>query len=112
MKVAAGGLVRATSGLNFRAGRGTSHERLAVLVADALLHPLEGVVDGWVHARLYGWQLGKSGELLFDPYATATKKATLTGGVVSVLAKEGEWNFVSLDGYVSAGYVVVVDGPK
>ena len=112
MRVAAGGLVRATSGLNFRAGRGTNHERLAVLVKDVLLHSLEGIVDGWVYARLYGWQLGKSSELLFDPYATATKKATLTGGVATVVAKDGQWNLVTLDGYVSSKHIVAVDGPN
>ena len=112
MKVATGGLVRTTSGLNFRAGRGTGHKLLAVLNLDALLHPLEDGTGSWLHARLYGWRHKDGADLYTDPDERAAKKARLTGGVPGVVSKDGEWNFVVLDGYVSSDYVTVVDGPK
>ena len=96
MKIAKGGLLRTTTGLNMRSSRGVQPDNLvAALVLDALLHPLQ---DGVTDDR-------------------ATVKATLKGAVSRVVRTEGPWSFVEIDGFVSYGpvskpYVAVVDGPK
>lgn len=118
MKIAKGGLLRTTTGLNMRSSRGVQQDNLvASLVLDVLLHPLQDGVTDWVQVRLLGWRSGVSKKLYSDPDDRSTVKATLKGAVSRVAHTDGPWSFVEIDGFVSYGpvnrpYVVVVDGPK
>lgn len=105
MRLAKGALARTTNGLNLRAGAGTQHSVVAVLKKDALLWAVEDPAAGWVRVEMNGWtQDGKT--ICFEDDELSGVKATKNAS-----ATAGEWQAVTLAGYVSTGYLSVVDGP-
>lgn len=118
MRIAVDGMVRATSGLNLRAGRGTNTAILAVLVKDALAWVVGAPVGDWVLVDVSGWT--KDGVRLWtDEDERSTVKATLRAGSAGSVGdrpeqggpEQGVWRRVTVRGYVSVGFVAVVDGP-
>lgn len=117
MRIAADGMVRASTGLNLRAGRGTNTAILAVLVKDALARVVGAPVGDWVLVDVSGWT-NDGVRLWTDGDERSTVKATLRAGSVGPVRgasndrpEQGVWRRVTVRGYVSMGFVTVVDGP-
>lgn len=117
MKIAAGGLVRTTTGLNLRSEpRVAAGNILATAAAGALLHPLgaplTGSANGWVQVEVWGWATGVADRLYFEPDELSGVKArVIEPAALLAVSTTGAWRFVKLAGYVSTGFVSVVDGP-
>lgn len=109
MRIAVDGMVRATTGLNLRAGRGTNTAILAVLVKDALAWVGGAPVGDWVLVDVSGWT-NDGVRLWTDEDERSTVKATLRGAGTDQ-PEQGVWRRVTVRGYVSVGFVAVVDGP-
>lgn len=114
MVIDSGALLRTTSGLNLRtkAGSTTSDTILAVLVKDALCWALGKPAGGWVKTTVRGWTRDGAA-LYFEPDARSGVKATVkqAGALVYLTAREGDWRYAEVTGYLATGYVTVVDGP-
>lgn len=112
MVIAAGGQVRTTSGLNVRSVPVAPADNiLATAVKDAILHPVAAPAGNWVKVELRGWT--RDGQkLYFEPDERSGVKATVAQPAKLETVSEAEgWRFVRLAGYVSTGYVSVIDGP-
>lgn len=114
MVIDTGALLRTKSGLNMRtkAGATTSDTILAVLVKDALCWALTKPAGGWVKTTVRGWTLdGKA--LYFEPDERSGAKATVkkASALAYLAAREGDWRYAEVSGFVSAGFLLVVDGP-
>ena len=116
MKMAEGGLVRTTSGLNLRVGAGTMHSSVAVVQKDVLLHVLGLPVNGWVEVALQGWaEDGDPLKVFSEPDERSSLDASfslLKSAFVTEVRREGTWRELRVVGFVSTGFLVVVDGPK
>ena len=114
MKMTAGALARTTSDLNLRSEpRVTDGNIVAVLVKDALAWAVADPAGLWVKVRANGWTVdGKT--LYFEADTRSGVKATVRQPAALVYEGEpdpGGWRRASLVGYVSTGYLTVVDGP-
>jgi hypothetical protein len=104
MKMVKDGVVRATANLNLRSGPGASHPRLATIQRDVLAQVLADPAGGWVKVQVDGWaRASKPNVVHCEPDERASVEATRAAD---------DWQAVSLVGFVSTGYLVVVDGPK
>lgn len=116
MRMAEGGLVRTTSGLNLRVGAGTKHSSVAVVQKDVLLHVLGlPTSGGWVEVALMGWaEDGDPQKVYSEPDVRSSLDASfslLKSAFVTEVRREGTWRELRVVGFVSTGFVVVVDGP-
>lgn len=113
MNIAAGGQVRTTSGLNIRSAPAAPADNiLATAVKDAILHVVASPAGNWVKVELRGWARAGGKQVYIEPDERGGVKATVAqpGKLETVSEAEG-WRFVRLAGYVSTGYVSVIDGP-
>lgn len=111
-----GGQVRTTSGLNLRVGAGTNHSSVAVLGKDVILHVLDVPHGGWLEVALMGWVSDDDPATVYsEPDARSSLKTAsrslLKSAQVTEIRREGAWREVRVVGFVSTGFVVVVDGP-
>lgn len=115
MRMVEGGQVRTTSGLNLRVGAGTQHSSVAVVQKDVLLHVLGLPANGWVEVALMGWaEDGDPTRVYSEPDKRSSLDASfslLKSAFVTEVRREGTWRELRVVGFVSTGFVVVVDGP-
>lgn len=101
MRLAQGAVGRTKTGLRLRVGPGVDHEQVATLKAGVLVRLLADPASGWAQVEADGHTLdGKT--IYSEPDATSSIDATRGAA---------QWQAVTLTGYVSAGYLEVVDGP-
>ncbi|MCB0041922.1 MAG: SH3 domain-containing protein [Caldilinea sp.] len=117
MRMVNGGEVRTTTGLNLRVAAGTNHSSVAVLGKDVILHVLDVPHDGWVEVALMGWVSDADPATVYcEPDARSSLKTAsrslLKSAFVTEIRREGAWRELRIVGFVSTGFLVVVDGPK
>ena len=111
-----GGEVRTTTGLHLRAAAGTQHGSVATLEPDVILHVLDVPHDGWVEVALMGWVADDDPATVYCwPDARSSlktaKRSLLKSAFVTEIRREGAWRELRIVGFVSTGFLVVVDGP-
>ena len=115
MKMVEGGQVRTTTGLNLRVGAGTMHSSVAVVQKDVLLHVLGLPTNGWLEVALMGWaEDGDPTQVYSEPDKRSSLDASfslLKSAFVTEVRRDGTWRELRVVGFVSTGFVVVVDGP-
>lgn len=97
-------MLRATANVKVRAGAGMQHAIVAVLQKDALALALARQSGEWVKCEVRGWASSKAPGTVYSEPDTRS----------SVDAKRGvgEWQEVTLTGYIHAAYLAVIDGPE
>jgi len=96
-----GALLRATVNVNLRDWEAVTAKRLATVQANVLMRALGPVVNGWVKVEVSAYRHDDYPDRLFSEPDQRS----------SVEARRGGWEPETLTGYVSARFVVVVDGP-
>lgn len=100
----AGALLRATANVNLRNGTAVAAKRLATVQADVLMRALGPVVNGWVEVEVEAYRHSDYPDRLFSEPDQRSSVEARRGAVA--------WEPETLRGYVSAQFVVVVDGPE
>lgn len=104
MRIEKGSVLRATHNVKVRTGAGSQYDIVAVLQKDALATALARPSGSWVKGKVEGWALSSAPGTVYSEPDTRS----------SVDAKRGvgEWQEVTLTGYIHTAYLAVVDGPQ
>lgn len=103
MKIDKGSQLRATNNVKVRTGAGQQYDAVAVLQKDALATALTRANGSWVKCEVRGWALKSAPGIVYSEPDTKSSVDAKRGG--------GEWQEVTLTGYIHTAYLAVVDGP-
>lgn len=104
MKIVKGSQLIAIANVKVRAGAGAQHATLGVLQKDAQATALAKPSGDWVKCEIHGWALSNAPGTVYSEPDTRSSVDAKRGA--------GEWQEITLTGYIHTAYLAVVDGPQ